>query len=69
MSNNIDSVIVQSIESYLEDPADTNFQRGHLACLLERYRRTNRAYFFDEELERLAKQTFAVETTNEITSR
>lgn len=69
MSNNLDSVIVQSIESYLEDPADTNFQRGHLSCLLELYHQTGRAYFFDEELERLAKQTFAVETTHEITPR
>ena len=69
MSTNLDSVIVQSIESYLEDPADTNFQRGHLSCLLELYHQTGRAYFFDEELERLAKQTFAVETTHEITPR
>jgi hypothetical protein len=69
MSKTLDSTIIQSMESYLEDPADTNFQRGHLACLMELYHQTARAYFFDEELERLEKQTLAVETTNEITSR
>jgi hypothetical protein len=69
MSKTLDSTIIQSMESYLEDPADTNFQRGHLACLLELYHQTGRAYFFDEEIERLEGQTLAVETTNEITSR
>ena len=40
----IENDIREMLDQYLADPADSDFQRGYLACLLEIYERPSGSY-------------------------
>ena len=52
----LEHVVIQTLEGYLKYPATTDHERGYLSAFLMLYHETKRAYFFDEEMERLLGQ-------------